>query len=87
MHPFTGLATREDGAICACCRSHPVGFIDKEKLEDIWNNDTMKRIRKQVLNNERPSECEPCFSLEDQGVESLRQRFFVVNFLHPDLLN
>ena len=74
MHPFTGLATREDGAICACCRSHPVGFIDKEKLEDIWNNDTMKRIRKQVLNNERPSECEPCFSLEDQGVESLRQR-------------
>ena len=74
MHPFTGLATREDGAICACCRSHPVGFIDKANLEDIWNNDTMKRIRKQVLNDERPPECEPCFVLEDQGVESLRQR-------------
>lgn len=93
MHPFTGLATREDGAICACCRSHPVGFIDKERLEDIWNNDTMKRIRKQVLNNERPSECEPCFSLEDQGVESLRQRHikgFIpearVN-LYPDALS
>jgi hypothetical protein len=74
MHPFTGLATREDGAICACCRSHPVGFIDKANLEDIWNNDTMKRIRKSVLNDERPPECEPCFSLEDQGVESLRMR-------------
>ncbi len=74
MHPFTGLATREDGAICACCRSHPVGFIQEQKLEDIWNNDTMKRIRRQVLNNERPAECEPCFNLEDQGVESLRQR-------------
>lgn len=74
MHPFTGLATREDGAICACCRSHPVGFIDKENLEDIWNNATMKRIRQQVLNDERPPECEPCFSLEDQGVESLRMR-------------
>ena len=74
MHPFTGLATREDGAICACCRSHPVGFIDKQSLEDIWNNDTMKRIRKQVLNDARPPECEPCFVLEDQGVESLRQR-------------
>ena len=93
MHPFTGLATREDGAICACCRSHPVGFIDKERLEDIWNNDTMKRIRKQVLNNERPNECEPCFSLEDQGVESLRQRHikgFIpearVN-LYPDALS
>ena len=74
MHPFTGLATREDGAICACCRSHPVGFIDKQSLEAIWNNDTMRRIRKQVLSDERPPECEPCFSLEDQGVESLRQR-------------
>ena len=74
LHPFTGLATREDGAICACCRSHPVGFINKQSLEEIWNNDTMRRIRQQVLNDERPAECAPCFNLEDQGVESLRQR-------------
>jgi sulfatase maturation enzyme AslB (radical SAM superfamily) len=74
MHPFTGLATREDGAIQACCRSHPVGFIQDNTLEEIWNNDTMQRIRHQVLNNERPPECAPCFNLEDQGVESLRQR-------------
>ena len=74
MHPFTGLATREDGAICACCRSHPVGNIQENTLEEIWNNDTMKRIRKQVLTGYRPPECEPCFSLEDQGVESLRLR-------------
>ena len=26
------------------------------------------------MNDERPPECEPCFNLEDQGVESLRQR-------------
>lgn len=74
MHPFTGLATREDGAVKACCRSHPVGFIQNATLEEIWNNDTMQRIRRQVLNGERPAECAPCFNLEDQGVESLRQR-------------
>ena len=74
MHPFTGLATREDGAICVCCRSHPVGNIQFQSLEEIWNNKTMQRIRKQVLSGERPKECEPCFSLEDQGVESLRMR-------------
>ena len=74
MHPFTGLATREDGAVKACCRSHPVGFIQDQTLEEIWNNDTMQRIRRQVLNGERPPECAPCFNLEDQGVESLRQR-------------
>jgi hypothetical protein len=93
MHPFTGLATREDGAITACCRSHPIGFIDKDNLETIWNNDTMRRIRKQVLNNERPPECEPCFSLEDQGVESLRQRHITNRIpesrinLYPNALN
>ena len=74
MHPFTGLATREDGAVKACCRSHPVGHIEKQSLEAIWNNDTMRRIRSQVLTGERPPECAPCFALEDQGVESLRQR-------------
>jgi MoaA/NifB/PqqE/SkfB family radical SAM enzyme len=74
MHPFTGLATREDGAVKVCCRSHPVGFIQDQSLEEIWNNDVMQQIRKQVLNNERPTECAPCFNLEDQGVESLRQR-------------
>ena len=74
MHPFTGLATREDGAVKVCCRSHPVGFIQDQSLEEIWNNEIMQQIRKQVLNNERPAECDPCFNLEDQGVESLRQR-------------
>ena len=74
MHPFTGLATREDGAIKVCCRSHPIGFIQDQTLEEIWNNDTMQRIRGQVLNGQRPAECAPCFNLEDQGVESLRQR-------------
>lgn len=74
MHPFTGLATREDGAIQVCCRSHPIGWIQNETLEEVWNNENMQRIRKQVLQGERPKECEPCFSLEDQGVESLRQR-------------
>jgi len=74
MHPFTGLATREDGAIQACCRSHPVGNIQSQTLEEVWNNDTMRRIRKQVLNNEWPTECHACQLSEENGVESLRQR-------------
>jgi hypothetical protein len=74
IHPFTGLATREDGAIKVCCRSHPIGFIQKNTLEEIWNGSSMRRIRKSVLEGERPPECAPCFKLEDQGVESLRQR-------------
>lgn len=74
MHPFTGLATREDGAVKVCCRSAPIGYIQEQTLEQIWNNDVMKDVRQQVLSNQRPEVCKPCFDLEDQGVESLRQR-------------
>lgn len=93
MHPFTGLATREDGAIKVCCRSAPVGYIQNETLEEVWNGDAMRKVRKQVLNNERPEVCKPCFDLEDQGVQSLRQRHIAgvipearVN-LYPDALD
>jgi molybdenum cofactor biosynthesis enzyme MoaA len=93
MHPFTGLATREDGAVKICCRSQPVGWIQNESLEEIWNNKEMKEIRRQVLNNERPDVCVPCFNLEDQNVESLRQRHIKNSFpdsrinLYPNALD
>ena len=74
MHPFTGLATREDGAIKICCRSQPVGWIQEASLEEIWNGERMQTVRRQILSGERPDVCAPCFDLEDQGVESLRQR-------------
>jgi len=74
MHPFTGLATREDGAVKICCRSQPIGWIQDDSLENIWNNSQMRTVRKKVLCGERPDVCKPCFDLEDQGVESLRQR-------------
>jgi MoaA/NifB/PqqE/SkfB family radical SAM enzyme len=74
LHPFTGVATREDGAVKVCCRSQPVGWIQDDSLEHIWNGHQMKEVRRQVLCGERPEVCKPCFDLEDQGVESLRQR-------------
>jgi len=93
LHPFTGLATREDGAVKACCRSLPVGWIQNNSIEEIWNNGTMREIRRQVLCGERPGACEPCFNLEDQGVESLRQRHIRDSFpdarsnLYPNALD
>ena len=74
LHPFTGLATREDGAVKVCCRSQPIGWIQDDTLENIWNGPQIREVRRQVLCGERPEVCKPCFDLEDQGVESLRQR-------------
>ncbi len=74
MHPFTGLATREDGAIKICCRSQPIGWIQEQSLEQAWNGNKMREVRQQIMSHQRPDVCKPCFDLEDQGVESLRQR-------------
>ncbi len=93
MHPFTGLATREDGAIKVCCRSLPIGNIKNETLEEVWNGEKMREVRRQVLNGERPDVCKPCFDLEDQGVQSLRQRHIADNIpesrvnLYPNALD
>jgi MoaA/NifB/PqqE/SkfB family radical SAM enzyme len=93
MLPFTGIATREDGEIKICCKSWPIGEINNHTLEEVWNNDNMKRIRKQVLNNERPPECIGCFSYEDQDVESMRQRHITKDYpesrinMYPNILD
>ena len=74
IYPFTGMVTREDGALKPCCRAEPIGWINNESLEQAWNNENMQELRRKVLNGERPVECTSCWKLESQGVESLRQR-------------
>ena len=67
--------------------------LQENSLEEIWNNGTMRQVREQVLSNERPEVCSPCFVLEDQGVESLRQRHIRDSFpearinLYPNALD
>jgi hypothetical protein len=93
MLPFTGIDLREDGEVKICCKSWPIGEINNHTLEEVWNNDNMKRIRKQVLNNERPPECIGCWAYEDQNVESFRQRHINKDFpesrinMYPNILD
>ena len=79
MHPFTGLATRGDGAVLMCCRSQPIGWIEKDSLEDLWNGETLRKVRKEILNDTWPEECISCQRLEENGAESLRKRHTNVN--------
>lgn len=85
IHPFTRLVTREDGAIKPCCRSEPIGWIQNETLESAWNNDNMKRVRNQLLNNINPVECNSCVQLEKQGVASLRSQHNDLSFINSSL--
>ena len=49
MHPFTGLATREDGAIKVCCRSLPIGNIKNDEIDAIRRTTTLIEIIAEFL--------------------------------------
>jgi molybdenum cofactor biosynthesis enzyme MoaA len=82
--PWMHLATDPNGNYRVCCNSIPGENrirsnndepykIFKNSIEDAWNSDFYKNIRKQLLNNERPAICQRCFREEDAGIFSARQ--------------
>lgn len=82
--PWMHLATNASGNLRVCCNSIPgQNFITKEdgtpfklnkdNLEEAWNSEVYKKIRKQMLDGERPEMCTRCFREEDAGVRSARQ--------------
>ena len=82
--PWMHLATNASGNLRVCCNSIPgKNFILKEdgtpfklhkdNLEEAWNSTVYKKIRKQLLNSERPEMCQRCFREEDSGIKSARQ--------------
>lgn len=83
--PWMHVATNPGGSFRVCCNSNPKTNriikdpetkkefkIFRDSVEDMWNSDTYKAIRKQFLNGERPVTCERCFREEDAGVRSPR---------------
>ena len=74
IYPFVSLETRNSGSVGLCCRSEPIGDIKTEGLLDMWNNDTIKQLRLDLLNGEKPEICQGCWQHEDIGIESKRTR-------------
>ena len=72
--PFTHLSTRPNGDITPCCRNwDTIGNIKDTTFEEAWNSKAQQKLRKQLLNGERPDNCFQCWKLEDQGSVSMRQ--------------
>ena len=74
IYPFTHLATKTDGSFKLCCRSEQISSVQDTSVLELWNSDKYKEIRRQLLNDEQPKECEACWSLEKFGIRSMRQR-------------
>ena len=73
--PWIHLNVQPNGDVYPCCMApygETIGNTRENTLEEIWNNNHMKTIRKQMLKGERPHLCNRCFLIEDSGLTSPR---------------
>ena len=76
--------TQPSGTVNFCCVAN--GQIKKDdgsilmlnkgdNIEDVWNNNHYRKIRKQMIEGEQVEGCEPCYQLEDLGIPSYRENY------------
>ena len=74
--PWMHLAFEPSGKIVPCCltssHNYFAGDLNTSSIEEIWNGDNMKSLRKQMINGEEPKICNYCFNKEKITGESAR---------------
>jgi radical SAM protein with 4Fe4S-binding SPASM domain len=72
--PWIHLNTEPNGRVKPCCAySNEFGNLKENTLEDLWNDDHMKDMRKSFLENKIPNGCLSCTKKEASGSISSRQ--------------
>lgn len=72
--PWIHLNTEPNGRVKPCCASTDhFGHLQDSTLEEIWNNDSMKSMRRDFIENKIPSGCQTCILKEDSGGISYRE--------------
>jgi len=77
IKPWTHLNILPSGIVRPCCimrddSSSTIGNLHEQSLEEIWNNPKMKQLRKDMLEDKKPSLCERCYKHEAAGTGSAR---------------
>ena len=66
--PWMHLNFEPNGKVIPCCMTSTfnyfAGDLNTQTIEQIWNSDNMKKLRKQMMDGEEPEICVKCFSKE-----------------------
>lgn len=76
MFPWMHLYVSPRGKVYPCCTtdtSSTLGDTHKESLQDIWNNDKMKQLRLDMLNDKPVDLCRLCYKMEETTPHTWRQ--------------
>ena len=79
--PFNHNYVHPNGKMRLCCttiqdlptdNNYNLFDANKHAIEDYWNSNRMKEIRRKMITGEKIRDCERCYRQEEQGTKSLR---------------
>ena len=74
--PWVHLNIIPRGKVYHCCMTTDyktfAGDLTKQTIEEVWNSNSMKSIRKQMINGQEPKSCSKCFESERSSNTSTR---------------
>ena len=73
--PWMHLHAYPDGRAYPCCFGfdpYPVGNLNEDSMETVFNGPKMKQLRQNMLNGTKSKECGKCYDQEKSGFFSLR---------------
>lgn len=76
MLPWIHLHVAPDGDVYPCCHSMniaPVGTSKNQTLEQVWNDQPMREIRQNMLQEQPSTACRRCYEQESAGFFSGRK--------------
>ena len=87
MMPWVHMHGFADGRVYPCCFGDyhmPMGNLRDNTMEEVWNNDEYKKLRKNMLNEKPSAVCKKCYEQEGNGIFSLRNS---INQSHGKYVN
>ena len=78
MMPWVHLHVTQLGTVTPCCQApwgaeRAFGDVNTQSLEEIWNDEPIRRFRTAMLEGQRDPRCSRCYDKERSGLTSLRQ--------------
>jgi hypothetical protein len=70
----THFAPTGQAFLCCISASYPIGNLNTEKFEKLWNNKKYRHIRKMMLLGRKPKACGACFKNEKINQSSFRKQ-------------
>jgi radical SAM protein with 4Fe4S-binding SPASM domain len=90
MLPWIHLHAWPDGRAYPCClgkAEHPVGNFKEKSMKEIWNDDPMRAMRRNMLEDRPCAECGDCYEQESAGFASMRNNSNKNFAQHIDLID